>query len=81
MADFSFSSLRETETIVVGGHDSHVASDEKGSASSVFEVRCDVFAHFSAVAAKKKVTVVCGIGCLVCQDEFFVNNPLEVKKL
>jgi hypothetical protein len=30
----------------------------------------------------KKVTVVCGIDCLACQDEFFfmANNPLNVKE-
>jgi hypothetical protein len=27
-----------------------------------------------------KVTVVCGIDCLACQDEFFVSNPLDVKE-
>jgi hypothetical protein len=27
-----------------------------------------------------KVTGVCGIGCLACQDQFFVNNPLDVKE-
>jgi hypothetical protein len=26
------------------------------------------------------VTVVCGIDCLAFQDEFFVNDPLDVKK-
>jgi hypothetical protein len=26
------------------------------------------------------VTVVCGTDCLACQDEFFVNNPLDVKE-
>jgi hypothetical protein len=27
-----------------------------------------------------KVTVACGIDCLAHQDEFFVNNPLDVKE-
>jgi hypothetical protein len=27
-----------------------------------------------------KITVVCGIDCLACQDKFFVNNPLDVKE-
>jgi hypothetical protein len=27
----------------------------------------------------QNVTVICGIGYLACQDEFFVNNPLDVK--
>jgi hypothetical protein len=26
------------------------------------------------------VTVVCGIYCLPCQDEIFLNNPLDVKE-
>jgi hypothetical protein len=29
---------------------------------------------------RKKITVVCRIDSLVCQDEFFVNNPLDVKE-
>jgi hypothetical protein len=28
----------------------------------------------------KIVTAVWGIDCLACQDEFFVNNPLDVKE-
>jgi hypothetical protein len=28
----------------------------------------------------QNVTAVCGIDCLVCQDEFFVNNPFHVKE-
>jgi hypothetical protein len=27
----------------------------------------------------QNVTVVCGIDCLACQDEFFVDNPPYVK--
>jgi hypothetical protein len=26
------------------------------------------------------VTVVCRIGCLVCQNKFYVNNSLDVKE-
>jgi hypothetical protein len=26
------------------------------------------------------VTLVCGIDCLACQDEFFVSNPLDFKE-
>jgi hypothetical protein len=44
----------------------------------VAKVRGEVFAHFHAVAVK--VTVVFGIDCMACQDESFVNNPLDVKK-
>jgi hypothetical protein len=28
----------------------------------------------------QKVIVVLGIDCLACQDEFFVNIPLDVKE-
>jgi hypothetical protein len=38
----------------------------------------EVFAHFHKVAMK--VTVEFGMGHLTCQDEFFVNNPLDVKE-
>jgi hypothetical protein len=48
------------------------------ASSFVAKVRGEVFAHFHEVAVK--VTVVCGIDCLACQDEFFVNNPFEVKE-
>jgi hypothetical protein len=37
-----------------------------------------VFARFYTVDVN--VRVVCRIDCLACQDEFFVNNPLYVKK-
>jgi hypothetical protein len=30
--------------------------------------------------SQQNVTVVCGIDCLACQDELFVNNPLKVKE-
>jgi hypothetical protein len=26
------------------------------------------------------ITVVCGIDCLVCQDELFLNNPIYVEE-
>jgi hypothetical protein len=26
------------------------------------------------------VTIICGIDCLACQDEFFVKNPSDVKE-
>jgi hypothetical protein len=35
-------------------------------------VQSEVFAHFHSL------TVMCVIDCLACQDEFFVNNPLDV---
>jgi hypothetical protein len=28
----------------------------------------------------QKVTIICRTDCLACQDEFFVNNPLDVKE-
>jgi hypothetical protein len=43
------------------------------ASSFVAKVRGEVFVHFHAVAVK--VTVMCRIDCLACQDEFFVNNP------
>jgi hypothetical protein len=42
------------------------------------KVRGEVFAHFHAVAVKRHR--VCGIYCFVCRDEFFVNNPPDVKE-
>jgi hypothetical protein len=49
------------------------------TASSIgAKVRGEVVAHFHAVAVK--VTVVCGIGCLDCQDVFLLNNPLDAKE-
>jgi hypothetical protein len=42
------------------------------------KVRGEVFEHFHAVTAN--VTVVYGIECLAWQDEFFVNNPLDIKE-
>jgi hypothetical protein len=47
------------------------------ASSFVAKVRGEVFVHFHAVAVK--VTVVCRIDCLACQDEFFVNTPFDVK--
>jgi hypothetical protein len=38
---------------------------------------CEFFAQCHAVAVK--VTVVCGSDCFSCQDEFLMNNPLDVK--
>jgi hypothetical protein len=48
------------------------------ASSFVAKVRGEVLARFHTVAVK--VTVVCGIGRLACQDEFFVNNPFHVKE-
>jgi hypothetical protein len=30
--------------------------------------------------APQNITLVCRIDCLACQDEFFANNPLDVKE-
>jgi hypothetical protein len=38
-------------------------------------VRC-----LDATASSFIAKVVCGIDCLACQDDFFVNNPLDVKE-
>jgi hypothetical protein len=48
------------------------------ASSFVAKVRGEVFAHFHIVAVE--VIVICRIYCLACQDEFFVNNPLDVKE-
>jgi hypothetical protein len=47
--------------------------------SFVAQVWGEVFAHFHAVGVKK-VKVICGTDCLVCKDELFVSNPLEVRE-
>jgi hypothetical protein len=48
------------------------------ASSFVSKVQGEFFAHFHAVTVK--VTVVCGINCLICQGEFFVNNPIDIKE-
>jgi hypothetical protein len=48
------------------------------ASSFVTKVLVEVTLHFHAVAVK--VTIVCGIDCLACQDEFFVKNTLDVKE-
>jgi hypothetical protein len=54
-----------------------VCCRDSTASSFVAKVRDEVFAHFNAVAIK--VTVVCGTDSLACQDEFFVNTPLDIK--
>jgi hypothetical protein len=44
------------------------------ASSFVTKVRGEAFVHFHTV------TVICRIDCLACRDEFFVNNPLDVKE-
>jgi hypothetical protein len=46
--------------------------------SFVAKVWGKVFAHFNAFTVKH--TVVCGTCWLTYQDEFFVNNPIDVKE-
>jgi hypothetical protein len=53
-----------------------VAQQQLGLLSSKFAAKS--FAYFHVVAVN--VTLVCGIDCFVCQDEFFVNNPLDVNE-
>jgi hypothetical protein len=48
------------------------------SGSFVAKDRREVSAHFRAVAVK--LTVVCGIDCLTCQNELFLTNLLAVKE-
>jgi hypothetical protein len=49
------------------------------ASSFVTKVRRDVFADFHTVTIKRHT--VCGIDCLACRDEFFVNNPWMLKKM
>jgi hypothetical protein len=42
---------------------------------AILSPKGEVFAQFHAV------TVVCGMDCLTCQNEYFVNNPLDVKEI
>jgi hypothetical protein len=49
------------------------------SSSFVAKVRSEAFTHFHAVAIERHSS--CGIDCLACQDELFVNNPLDVKEM
>jgi hypothetical protein len=44
----------------------------------VSKVQGGVFTYFYAVTVK--VTLMCKIEGLACQDEFLVNNPLDVKE-
>jgi hypothetical protein len=63
-------------------------SDEKGSVG-----RCFVVMQYAVLLSKfgakpthifmqspLNITAVCGIGCLACQSEYFVNNPLGAKE-
>jgi hypothetical protein len=47
------------------------------ASSFITKVQGEVFAHFHSVTVK--VTMVCRIDYLACQDKFFENNPLDVK--
>jgi hypothetical protein len=49
------------------------------ASSSVSKVRSELFAYFHTFAIN--VTVACGIDCLSCQDEFFVINLHDVKRM
>jgi hypothetical protein len=55
-----------------------VRCHDAAASSFVAKVHVEVFACFHAVTVK--VTVVCWIHCLACQDKFFVNSPLDVKE-
>jgi hypothetical protein len=48
----------------------------RDATASSLKVRGKVFANFHQSPCN--VTVVCGIECLACQGEFFVNNPLDM---
>jgi hypothetical protein len=49
-------------------------SGEKGGVG-----RCLFVTQQFSTQLPQNVTAVCGIGCLACQDEFFMNNSLDVK--
>jgi hypothetical protein len=87
------SSIWETEKIGWVGDDSHVATVENSLLKMKCEmVRCrDATASFSSpkfgaksshifTQSPQNVKVVCGIDCLACHNEFFVNNLLDVKE-
>jgi hypothetical protein len=70
------SSIGDREKSRVGGNDSHVVfgkkiPDERLSMRLHCPDASEVFAHFHA--AVLKVTVVCRIDCLACQEEVFVR--------
>jgi hypothetical protein len=45
------------------------------SLSPKFEKSSHIFTQ-----SPQNFTIVCGIDCLACQDEFLLNNPLDVKE-
>jgi hypothetical protein len=49
------------------------------ASSCVAEVWGEVFAHFHAAAIQRHSSIQ--TDCLVCHDEFFVNNSLDVKEI
>jgi hypothetical protein len=61
-----------------GGKGNVMCCHDATAISFVARVRGEVFAYFHAVT--EKVTVVCRIDSLACQDDFFVNNALNVKE-
>jgi hypothetical protein len=42
------------------------------------KIRGKVFSHFYTVTVK--CHSICGIGCLACEDEFYVNIPVNAKE-
>jgi hypothetical protein len=74
--------------------DSHVAFGQKFPGEKESVRWCVVMKQQSAPLSPKfmvkslhiftqspqKITVECRINCLACQDEFFVNIPLDVKE-
>jgi hypothetical protein len=95
MAAFQFYfQSRKQRKIGCIGNESHVVFGQKiygakGNVKGVVVMKqrpdlslSKLGAKFSHIFKKspQNVTVVCGIGCLGLQDEFFVNNPLDVKE-
>jgi hypothetical protein len=46
----------------------------------LFSPKLGVKSSYIFMQLSQNVTVVCRIDCLTCQDEVFVNNPLDVKE-
>jgi hypothetical protein len=71
--------IRETEKVAWVEDDSHVVFGKKNSLVKK-EVLDGAKSSHIFTQSPENVTVACKIDCLACHDEFFVNNPLNVKE-
>jgi hypothetical protein len=79
---FSFIFSRGNRKVGWVGDDSHIIFGQRIPGEKRI-VRWCVVLHQPVLLLSKvwdAVTVVFRIDCLVCQDEFFVNNPIDVKE-